>query len=162
MTMPLWVQIRENLPTKVCPPTFMCLIKRKIPCIPVRSPKLRHNTVSVMHNPSFSIASLLLSPEMRLHTGMAKQTRGRRKSAALVRLLVGFGWSLNIYPLDFWPVKMGHTVDSETSSTKLTCTPCKTPKPKYQKKSCPWKCYWQKLWNHIFLKCSLTNKIYVV
>ena len=40
--------------------------------------KLRHNPVSVMHNPSLSIVSLLLSPEMRSHAGMAKQTRGRR------------------------------------------------------------------------------------
>jgi hypothetical protein len=28
-TLPFWVQIPESLPTKVCPPTFMCLIKRK-------------------------------------------------------------------------------------------------------------------------------------
>jgi hypothetical protein len=78
VTLPLWVQIPESLPTKVCPSTFVCLIKRKTPCIPVRSPKLRHNPVSVMHNSSLSIVSLLLSPEMRSHAGMAKQTRGRR------------------------------------------------------------------------------------
>jgi hypothetical protein len=33
---------------------------------------------------------------------------------------------------DSWPVKMGPTVVTETSSTNLTYTPCKTPKPKYQ------------------------------
>jgi hypothetical protein len=76
--MPLWVQIPESLPTKVSPPTFMCLIKRKPPYIPVRSPKLRHNPVSVMHNPSLSTVSLLLSPQMRSHEGMAKQTGGHR------------------------------------------------------------------------------------
>jgi hypothetical protein len=36
------------------------------------------------------------------------------------------------YPLDSWPEKIGPTVVPETSSTKLTCTPCATPKPKYQ------------------------------
>jgi endonuclease/exonuclease/phosphatase family metal-dependent hydrolase len=50
MTMPLWVQIPESLPTKVCPPTYVCLIKRN-PFIPVRSPQLRRNSVSVKHNP---------------------------------------------------------------------------------------------------------------
>jgi hypothetical protein len=31
-----------------------------------------------------------MSPEMRSHAGMAKQTRGRRKSPPLVRPLVGW------------------------------------------------------------------------
>jgi hypothetical protein len=94
MTVPLWVQIPENLPTKVCPPTHVWLIKRN-PCIPIRSPKLRRNLVSVKRNPSLSIESLLMSPEMRSQAGMAKQTRGRRlvPSASrrpLVRPLVGW------------------------------------------------------------------------
>jgi hypothetical protein len=47
---------------------------------------------------------------------------------------------LNICPLDSWPVKMGPTVVPETLSTKLTCTPCKTRKPKYQ---LLFYCWWQ-------------------
>jgi hypothetical protein len=47
-SMPLWVQIPESLPTKVCPPTFVCFNKKKTASIPVRSPKLRHNPVSVV------------------------------------------------------------------------------------------------------------------
>jgi hypothetical protein len=39
---------------------------------------------------------------------------------------------LTFYAPDSWPVKMGPTVVSRMSSTNLTYTPCKTPKPKYQ------------------------------
>jgi hypothetical protein len=52
-------------------------------------PPVFPSVVSVMHNPSFSIVSRLLSPEIPSHAGMAKQTRGRRKSPPLVRPLVG-------------------------------------------------------------------------
>ena len=45
-TMPLWVQIPESLPTKVCPPIYLWLIKLN-PCIPVSSLKLRRKTVRV-------------------------------------------------------------------------------------------------------------------
>ena len=47
-------------------------------------------------------------------------------------LVLGHPNPLNIYALDTWPVKMGPTVVSETSSTNLTHAPCKTPKPKYR------------------------------
>jgi hypothetical protein len=47
----------------------------------------KSNLVSVKHNPCIRIVSLLLSPEMRSHAGMAKQTRGPRP---LVRPLVGW------------------------------------------------------------------------
>jgi hypothetical protein len=52
--------------------------KEKTPYIPVRRPKLRHNSVSVKHSPCLSIVSLLMSPEMRSYAGMAQQTRERR------------------------------------------------------------------------------------
>jgi hypothetical protein len=45
---------------------------------------------------------------------------------------VKMGPPLNIYAQDSWPVKMGPIVVPETSSTNLTYTPSKTPKPKYQ------------------------------
>jgi hypothetical protein len=102
VTMPLWVQIPESLPTKVCPPTYVCLIKRN-PCIPVRSPQQRRNLVSVMHNPCISTVSLLRVQRCG-HTQEWLNRRGAvdcasRKSPPLVRPLVG--WSY--YFSGAWP-----------------------------------------------------------
>ena len=67
--MPLWVQIPESLPTKVCPPIYLWLIKLN-PCIPVSSLKLRRKTVSVSAIPVIVLESLLMSPEIWAHAGM--------------------------------------------------------------------------------------------